>query len=357
MAYDVFGEKIASDLKNMRWSWSVRFLSAALLIMTVAHPNFAVAGNSEIEKLKKGYVRPASIPFPADNPYTPEKAALGKMLYFDPRVSRAQNMNCASCHNPSFGWEAPLARAIGAQNTELGRHAPTVLNMAWGKKFFWDGRALTLEEQAKGPIEADVEMNMPLHMLVERLKGIKGYQDWFGHVFPKKGITENTIVKAIATYERTVVATYSPFDRWLDGEEKAISDAAKRGFELFNGKARCSVCHSGWNFTDDKFHDIGLSSDDVGRGKLEPDNEKAQFAFKTPGLRDLTQRMPFMHDGSLSNIEEVIIHYVSGGIERPSLSSLMKPLSLNQKEIDDLTEFLKTLTGEKDIVPLPILPN
>lgn len=345
-----------SSFKKSTVKWSA-ITTMFIIVLGVIAPFKVEAAGNDLQELKKSYVRPASIPFPKNNPYTPEKAALGKMLYFDPRVSRSQNMNCASCHNPSFGWEAPLAKAIGAQNTELGRHAPTVLNLAWGKKFFWDGRAPTLEEQAKGPIEADVEMNMPLHMLVERLKDIKGYQKWFAHVFPKKGITEDTIVQAIATYERTVVATYSPFDKWLDGDEKAISQSAKRGFKLYNGKARCSVCHSGWNFTDDKFHDIGLPSDDIGRGKLEPDNEKAQFAFKTPGLRDLTQRMPFMHDGSMANLEDVILHYISGGIERPSLSPLMKPVSLNQKEINDLTEFLKTLTGKKDIVPLPILPN
>lgn len=318
---------------------------------------YNVIGAQISHELKKSYKRPETIPFPAENPYTPEKAALGKMLYFDPRVSRAQNMNCASCHNPSFGWEAPVSKAIGAQNTELGRHSPTILNQAWGKKFFWDGRATTLEEQAKGPIEADVEMNMPLHMLVERLNRVEEYAQWFNRVFPEDGITGDTIAKAIATYERTVVATYSPFDRWLDGDEVAISAAAKRGFTLFNGKARCADCHSGWNFTDDKFHDIGLASEDIGRGKLEPHNQKAQFAFKTPGLRDLTQRMPFMHDGSLATLEDVVVHYVSGGIQRPSLSPQMKPLDMNDQEVKDLVAFLQTLTGQKDIVPLPILPN
>lgn len=329
----------------------------ALVGLTLFQPDFAQSNTSELAQLKDKYRRPETIPFPAHNPYTPEKAALGKMLYFEPRVSRAQNMNCASCHNPSFGWEAPVARAIGAQNTPLGRHAPTVLNMAWGKTYFWDGRAATLEEQAKGPIQADVEMNMPLHMLVERLKAIPDYKRWFDRVFPKEGVTEDTIAKAIATYERTVVATYSPFDRYLDGDENAISDAAKRGFLLFDGKARCGTCHFGWNFTDHKFHDIGMPDDDVGRGKLEPNNPKAQQAFKTPGLRDLTQRMPFMHDGSLKDLDQVIAHYASGGVQRPSLSPLMKPLDMSEQETADLVAFLKTLTGEKDIVALPILPN
>lgn len=350
----------------MRIFQANRLLSGILGGICLAiHALFGVASGFAAEEktvdlaaLKAKYKRPDTIPFPKTNPYTPEKAALGKMLYFDPRVSKAQNMTCASCHNPSFGWEAPVDRAIGAQNTPLGRHAPTVLNQAWGEKhYFWDGRASTLEEQAKGPIEADVEMNMPLDELVSRLKGVKDYVYWFDRVFPNEGINEDTIAKAIATYERTVIATYSPFDRWLAGDETAISESAKRGFKVYNNEARCADCHSGWNFTDNKFHDIGLESDDIGRGKYEPDNKTAKHAFKTPGLRDLTQRMPFMHDGSLADLEEVIAHYVTGGISRPSLSPLMQPLFLSEQQTADLITFLKTLTGKKDIVALPILPN
>lgn len=311
----------------------------------------------QADQLASAYKRPESIPFPAENPYTPEKAALGKMLYFDPRVSNGQNMNCASCHNPSFGWEAPLPLAIGSQNTPLGRHAPTVLNQAWSDEFFWDGRSKTLEDQAAGPITADVEMNMPLPKLVERLSGIKDYVTWFDKVFPKKGITQKTILQAIATYERTVVASYAPFDAWVDGDENALSDSAKRGFKLFNGKARCADCHSGWNFTDNKYHDIGLPSEDIGRAAIEKHNPKAMFAFKTPGLRDLTQRMPFMHDGSVADLYDVVAHYVSGGVQRPSLSPLMKPVELDQDEIADLIAFMESLTGEKAVVALPILPN
>ncbi len=280
------------------------------------------------------------------------------MLYFDPRVSAGQNMNCASCHNPSFGWEAPLDRAIGSQNTPLGRHAPTVLNMAFATHFyFWDGRASTLEEQAKGPIEADVEMNMPLDRLVERLQGIEGYRDWFARVFPEENITEDTIVQAIATYERTVVASYAPFDAWIDGDESAISESAKRGFELFNGKAECAACHSGWNFTDDEFHDIGLPSEDIGRAAVDSSDIKNIQAFKTPNLRDLTQRMPFMHDGSIDDLDGVIRHYISGGIQRASLSPKMFSLDLSEEEIADLIAFLESLTGEATVVALPRLPN
>jgi cytochrome c peroxidase len=311
----------------------------------------------ELQALKSRYRRPTEIPFPASNPYTPEKAALGKALYYEPRLSGAENMNCASCHNPSFGWEAPNKTSVGAQNTRLARQAPTILNLAWAHPFFWDGRAETAEEQAKGPIEAAVEMNLPLTEAVKRLKRIPEYRNWFGKVFPDKGITPDTIVAAIATYERTVVSSYAPFDAWVDGDEKAISDSARRGFVLFNGKARCAGCHSGWNFTDNKFHDIGTTVTDVGRGKYEPNNPHAQYAFKTPTLRDTAQRAPYMHAGQQDTLQDVMAHYVVGGIDRPSRSPLLQPVPLNKQEIDDVVEFLKSLTGSKQVVTLPVLPN
>jgi cytochrome c peroxidase len=303
------------------------------------------------------YRRPAEIPFPAANPYTPEKAALGKALFFEPRLSGAQNMTCATCHNPSFGWEVPVKTAIGAKNAPLGRQAPTVLKTAWMEHFFWDGRAATAEAQAKGPIEADVEMNLPLAEAVKRLGEIGEYRTWFGRIFPGEGISPDSIVKAIATFERTVVASYAPFDAWIDGDENAIPASAKRGFELFNGKARCAGCHAGWNFTDNKFHNIGTPSDDLGRGKYEAQNVKAQGAFKTPSLRDIEQRAPYMHNGSVATLLDVMIHYVAGGGDSPSKSQLMQPVPLNADEVGDLIAFMRSLTGSKQVVTLPVLPN
>ena len=197
----------------------------------------AYANNNIINKELAQFVRPKTLPFPADNPYTLEKAALGKMLFFDQRLSKAQNMSCASCHNPSFGWEVPFPKSIGAQNVILPRHANTVLNLAWGRTFFWDGRANSLEEQAKGPIENPLEMNNTMEMVVERLKKIEGYRHWFSKAFPEEGITEKTTLKAIATYERTLVSGEAPFDKWVSGDESSISDEAKSGFKIFIGKA------------------------------------------------------------------------------------------------------------------------
>ncbi|MFK7945457.1 MAG: cytochrome-c peroxidase [Paracoccaceae bacterium] len=306
---------------------------------------------------KSDFRRPLEIPFPKNAPYSPLVATLGKMLYFDPRVSGAQNMSCASCHNPSFGWEVPVEGAVGAQNAPLGRHAPTILNMAWVEPYFWDGRAATLEDQAAGPITADVEMNAPLDEVVERLAEIDAYSDGFERAFPGQGLTEQTILTAIATYERTVVSGWSPFDRWVEGEDAAISDAAKRGFKLFVGKAHCADCHTGWNMTDNGFHDIGMDTEDVGRAALEPDNKLSRHAGKTPGLRNITYRSPYTHNGSVYDLEEIIRHYMTGGIQRPSLSPLMRPLQLSERDVDDLLAFLETLTAEEAAVPTPILPT
>ena len=331
----------------------------ALMVATSATTVLtAWASDAPTAGFKDGFKRPADIPFPADNLYTPEKAALGKALFFDPRLSGNQNMTCATCHNPSFGWEVSVKTPIGAQNTALGRQAPTVLDQAWVHPQFWDGRAASLEEQAKGPIQAPAEMNLKLDEAVKRISGVPDYAAWFKKVFPDKGVTGDTIAMAIATFERTVVASYAPFDDWLDGDETAISDSAKRGFALFNGKAQCAGCHTGWNFTDNKFHDIGVSKgDDIGRGKLEPDNAKAQFAFKTPSLRDIGQRAPYMHDGSLATLDDVMQHYLASAVKRPSISDKLANIDLTPDEASDVVAFLKTLTGSRQVVALPVLPN
>lgn len=308
-------------------------------------------------QLKAEYRRPASIPYPADNPYTPAKAALGKMLYFDTRLSAANLLSCASCHNPAFGWGDGQAKGIGHNMRQLGRRSPSIVNAAFSQIFMWDGRAASLEEQALGPIKTDVEMNLPLDQLVARLKAIVEYAPLFALAFPNEGIAEITVAKAIATYERTVVSGHAPFDAWVEGDDGAISEEAKRGFVLFNTKARCSSCHSGWNFTDDSFHDIGLSDPDIGRGLYMPRVLKMQNAFKTPGLREITRRGPYMHDGSIATLAAVVEHYDRGGIERPSRSELIRPLNLSGQDKADLVAFLRTLTGKADPTAVPLLPR
>ena len=310
-----------------------------------------------INAMKAEYWRPEMIPFPKANPYTPEKASLGKKLYFDPRLSVTSAQSCASCHSPGFGWGDGLAVGVGHNMGKLGRRSPSIVNAAWGAIFMWDGRFASLEEQALGPIQAAGEMNMPIEQLMERLTSIDEYKRLFAAAFPNDGMTPKTLAEAIATYERTVVSERAPFDAWIDGDEQAISEEAKRGFVVFNTKGRCASCHEGWNFTNDGFHDIGLPSRDIGRGEVLPGIAKMQHAFKTPGLREITSRGPYMHDGSMATLEEVIEHYDRGGIDRPSRSDLMKPLDLTSQEKRELVAFLKTLTGALSPTALPVLPR
>lgn len=317
----------------------------------------APAVDKSVDQLRAEYRRPKVIPFPKDNPYTPEKTALGKKLYFDTRLSAAKLLSCASCHNPGYGWGDGLPKGVGHQMKELGRRSPSIINAAYGQIFMWDGRAESLEQQALGPIQAAVEMALPLDQLLARLKSIPEYAPLFEAAFPGQGITGDTIAKSIATYERTVVSGHASFDRWIAGDEQAISEPAKRGFVVFNKRGQCNLCHSGWNFTDDSFHDIGLEDADIGRGKFLTGVAKAQYAFKTPGLREITRRGPYMHNGSIPTLEAVVEHYDRGGVVRESRSDLIKPLGLSAQEKSDLVAFLKTLTSDVNPTTVPVLPR
>jgi len=337
---------------------SIFIISIFIFILNSSSLAYAqVLDNVKLKRYKELYKRAEAIPFPEENPYSFEKSTLGKMLFFDQRLSGGQNMSCATCHNPSFGWEVPFPTAIGSHNKPLGRHAPTVFNVAWGEEYFWDGRAATLEEQAGGPIQAPEEMNMTFPVLISRLNDIPSYKEWFSKAFPEDGVTEENITKVIATYQRTIVSGISPFDKWVNGSENAITDSAKRGFILFNEDAKCANCHTSWNFTDQKYHDIGLPDEDIGRIEIDKSSDLNNHAFKTPTLRNLTQRSPFMHDGSIYDLEAVIAHYQVGGVDRPSRSPLMPPLDISEKDVEDLLSFLLSLTAEKDELVLPVLPN
>lgn len=309
------------------------------------------------EQFKATYRRPDTIPFPPKNPYTPAKALLGRVLYYDTRLSGAGTLACASCHNPGLGYGDGLAKSMGDDMKPLDRRSPTIINSAWGKLFMWDGRAASLEEQALGPIEAPREMNQSLDRLVRTLSNIPGYRSLFAGAFPDQPISPATIGAAVATYERTIVSSDAPFDAWIDGDGSAIPDAARRGFDLFNTKAKCALCHGGWNFTDDGFHDIGLPDADTGRGQLLPHVRKMQHAFKTPSLREIARRAPYMHDGSLPTLAAVVVHYDRGGVDRASKSELITPLDLSAAEQADLVAFLMTLTSADAPGVVPVLPR
>ena len=329
----------------------------AAMVGETRHADVAPKATSGTDAMKAEYRRPALIPFPKQNPYTAEKASLGKKLYFDTRLSVTSAQSCASCHNPGFGWGDGLPVGVGHGMAKLGRRSTTIVNAAWGAVFMWDGRLADLEEQALGPIQSPGEMNMPIEQLMARLASIAEYKPLFAAAFPKDGMSPKTLAEAIATYERTVVSQRAPFDLWIEGNEKAISEEAKRGFAVLNSKAQCSSCHEGWNFSNEGFQDIGLPSEDIGRGKFLPDVLKMKHAFKTPGLREITRRAPYMHDGSIATLEQVIDHYDAGGIDRSSRSDLMKPLGLSSQDKSDLVAFLKTLSSELDPTTVPVIPR
>jgi cytochrome c peroxidase len=304
------------------------------------------------------YLRPAAIPFPDANPYSQAKAELGQMLFFDPILSGSRSRSCATCHNPSLSWGDGLARAIGEGQAVMTLRAPTLLNVAWAPRLGWDGKFSDLESVAFGPITSTTNMNLPEPILIERLAAIPDYVRSFAAAFGEGPITRRNIEAALATYERTIVSGTAPFDRWVAGDEQAIDQSAKRGFDVFTGKGRCSECHSGWAFTDSSFHDIGTAQgDDVGRGRLFPTSVKLRYAFKTPTLREVARRAPYMHDGSVATLQDVVALYDKGGIARPSRSSAIAPLGLTEDEKADLVAFLQTLTSPPQPVLLPILPR
>ena len=329
------------------------------LIIIISNSIYATdASENKVEaKVKESYKRPVEIPYLPDNAYTKEREILGKNLFFDPRLSGSNSISCATCHNPSFAWGDGLAKGMGHGHKQLGRRTPTILNLAWTEKMMWDGRFSYLEGQALGPIGSEAEMNMLMAELAKKIKNIEGYRELFKAAYPGQEITNELIAKGLAVYERGVVSGTAPFDNWLAGDEKAITDDAKKGFLLFNSKANCVACHSGWRFTDDSFHDIGMKDGDIGRGKyLKLTSQK--FAFKTPGLRSISLRGPYMHNGQESSLERVIEFYNRGGdAKRDSLSDSIKPLNLSKQEVKQLEAFLKTLTGGDSPVVFPILPR
>ncbi len=312
---------------------------------------------SSIDEMKWSYRRPTEIPFPDANPYTLKKVILGQKLFFDRRLSSNSAQSCASCHDPGFAWGDGLPRGIGKDMKELARRSPSIINLAWGAAFMWDGRASSLEEQAPGPIQSPTEMSMPVDVLLKRLNSIPEYTMLFEAAFAGKGLSENTLVDALATYERTIVSAQAPFDAWIEGDERAIPEEAKRGFLIFNTKGQCSSCHEGWNFTNEGFQDIGLPTSDVGRGEFLPQIIKMNHAFKTPGLREIANRGPYMHDGSIRTLEDVVEHYNRGGVDRRSRSDLIQPLRLTEQDKQDLVAFLKTLSSNMALASVPVFPR
>ncbi len=340
-------------------SLSAVSIAAVFLAWAVAAAPSALAADGYAVQMPLG-LQAGALRTPADNPITKDKVELGKLLFFDTRLSKDGTINCATCHAPEFGFAEPRKVSTGIGGAKGGRNAPTVINSGFSFFQFWDGRAPRLEDQAKGPIANPIEMGHTLEGATKAVASVNSYKPYFKAAFGDEAVTMDRIAQAIASFERTVVSGNSAWDRYTAGHDKAaLGDAAKRGLGLFEGKAKCSLCHVGFNLSDGIFHNLG-----VGMGAAEPDlgrfkvtgQEADKGAFKTPTLRDISKTGPYMHDGSQATLEEVVDFYNRGGEPNPTLDLKVVKLGLSTGEKADLVAFLKSLDGDWKFsrpVPLP----
>lgn len=335
----------------------------------------------------------ANVFIPSDNPMTKAKIELGRQLYFDTRLSSDNTISCASCHHPEDSFGRKTRFGIGVRDQEGGRNSPVSFNRIVSGPQFWDGRAATLEEQAVGPIANPIEMGNTHEKAVATIKSIPAYKAQFDRIFPDEGVTIDNVGKAIATFERAIVTLPAPYDylgfrqqleEIYDEEEieglkeedpelyeryqaakKATADLSELAIEgqklFFSEKSNCTACHAGANFSDEKYHNIGVGMDaakpDLGRSVISGD-EKETGAFKTPTVRNAALTPPYMHDGSQKTLEEVVEWYAKGGHANPHLSDKMKKLELTETEKTSLVAFMKeALTSEFPTIEEGRLPE
>lgn len=300
---------------------------------------------------------------PLNNPQSILNIQLGKKLYFDTRLSKDNMISCATCHNPAMGWSDAGPTSIGINGQKGGRRSPPVSNSAYSALQFWDGRAPSLEEQAKGPIANPIEMGNTHEVMLQTVKNITGYAKEFEMIYGTSMISIDMVAQSIAAFERTVVTTDSPFDRYVRGVEQALTKQEKKGLEIFNGKGHCTACHWGGYFSDGRFHNLGVmeadpSKPDVGRYAITKDTADLG-AFKTPTIRDVGLRAPYMHNGSEKTLEDVVELYNKGGRTKDcNLSPLIVPLGLSKAEKKALVQFMKTAMKSinpevADVKPVP----
>jgi cytochrome c peroxidase len=295
---------------------------------------------------------------PADNPITLAKAQLGRQLYYDYRLSGDGSRSCYHCHVVEHGLTDGLATAVGAHGKALTRSSPTMWNVGYLAEWYWDGRAKSLEGQAKA---AWIGANMGAtnaDSIVALLNSIAGYSSQFQTVFGEPA-TQDNVPKALATFMRTIISDDTPWDRWRKGDSAAVSPGVKRGFDVFK-KSKCDGCHSGVLFTDQQFHNVGIGMDkenyDVGRFKVT-NLEQDRGAFKTPTLRDIAKSAPYFHDGSTPTLIEAVKVVLAGGRPNPYLDARLKAQSLTDQELADLLEFLGSLSQPSDYGKIPDLPH
>jgi cytochrome c peroxidase len=294
---------------------------------------------------------------PADNPMTEEKVRLGRRLFFDPILSQDGTVACASCHQPEFGFASPDEFPIGLNGAKGRRNAPSILNRVYGTSFSWDGRNATLEEQVLGPLTNGDELGNDLDAVIQSLRSESSYRTQFRDAFAdelgeeevEKLINRETLALALACFERTLVSGNSAVDRFRASEYEALSKSARQGLWIFESRGGCWKCHSGANFSDEKFHNtgVGFGQPDRDEGRFEfSEAPNDRFKFKTPTLREVEHTAPYMHDGSLKTLQEVVEFYNKGGNpDDPNLDKKMKPLKLTDEEVGFLLEFLKALSG------------
>ena len=324
------------------------FLAGALFLALAGVPEATSQEPLRVEHAWRAlFKRDLEPPAPPENPVTAAKVALGAHLFRDPRLSGDGQRSCASCHRPKLAFSDGRRRAQGLNGKPLKRNTPSLFNLAWSSAYFWDGRAPSLEAQVVMPIVAADEMGGDWPKVLSRLNGDAGLTAAFQAAFPgQTGIAEESVAKALASYVRSLVSAPTRFDAWIEGDEHALKANEVRGFRLFTGKAGCVLCHVGWRFTDDRFHDIGLPSRDMGRGGLLTGGTPGLPAFKTPSLREVAHTAPYMHDGSRATLGAVIRHYAGGLSKRPSLApSLKRNLKLTRADEADLIAFLGTLSS------------
>ena len=342
-------------------------ISLFILVITVLASGFLVQSQTQTASPLLPIGKPVQIkaplglppvPIPADNPPTAETIALGRRLYYDPILSIDNSVSCATCHSPQFGFADPRPVSEGVGKKTGTRHSPSVTNAAYFHLQFWDGRSPSLENQAEGPVQNPVEMANTLATVVRRLNADPSYREDFAKAWGPKPITYEMVEKSIASFERTVISGNSPFDRWKYGhDEKAVDDSVKRGFVVFTSrkKGNCAACHTVGDkyalFTDNQFHNVGVGVDmgtftDVGLYAVTHRNaDKAKF--KTPSLRNIALLSPYMSDGSLKDLKEVIDFYIGAGNSNPNLDKEIHVLDfLSGQERADLQAFLNALTGE-----------
>jgi cytochrome c peroxidase len=317
-------------------------LAGLLVVVLALAPDWSQAAEFKLA-LPAGLQEQAAR-VPADNPITPEKIALGKKFFWDKRWSISGTVACVSCHQPDHGWSDPQQFSTNFAGKPTGRHAPTLVNRLFSERQLWTGLRGTLEEQATN------DSNRTVEKVMEQLGSIPAYRQEFRKVFGRD-FDADGVGQAIAAYVRTIVSGNAPYDRFRAGDRGAMSASARNGLILFEGKALCVQCHAGFNFTDETYRNIGVGMDkpnpDLGRYVVSK-NDADRGAFKTPTLRDVAPRGPYMHDGSEKTLAEVVAFYNRGGVKNPSLASNIRPLGLTASEQSDLVEFMKALTGTID---------